>query len=80
MNKELEEAIGILRRAERWKDNNDTYSISELEAISTVLNHIENSIPKKKVEEEINFIKTLDEKLYYQENVIQILQGLLEGK
>jgi hypothetical protein len=38
----------------------------------------ENLIPKSKIKEKIEFIKSLNEKLYYEENVISILQELLE--
>lgn len=38
---------------------------------------VENSILKSKVKEKIEFIKSLNEKLYYEENVISILKDLL---
>lgn len=36
-------------------------------------------IPKSKVREKIDFIKSLNEKIYYEENVISILKDLLKG-
>jgi len=35
-------------------------------------------IPKSKVKEKIELIKSLHEKIYYEENVVSILQELLE--
>lgn len=38
---------------------------------------VENSILKSKIKEKIEFIKSLKEKIYYEENVISILKDLL---
>lgn len=104
MNKELEEAIDICKNiicdevigtycieiqknvncSENCK-NNDCYLTN---AIETVLNYIENSIPKKKVEEKIEENNKLIEEcrddeehcgeIYLYEHDNKILQELLE--
>ncbi len=51
MNKELEEAITLFKEVDM---GNDTEFIKARE---TILNYIENSIPKKVVEENINILK-----------------------
>lgn len=59
MNKELEEAIEILNKIKRTYDiqapnvNIRNRAREKVQAIETVLNYIENSIPKKKVEEKL---------------------------
>lgn len=81
MNKELEEAkqklkefIGLF-----YEFPNPT-SISmrdyEVQAIETVLQALENSIPKKKVEEKIEELGISDEDIL----IRHTLQELLEGK
>ena len=66
----------------REKTNIDfLFSIKErdipVEAIYIVLNELDNRIPRKDIKEEIEFIKNLHEKIYYEENVIGILENLL---
>lgn len=81
MNKELEEAIDNLLMLKYFLNVEKEENYREYtKAIETVLNYIDNSISKEVIEKKINFIKTLNENLYYEENVIQVLQELLEGK
>ena len=73
MNKELEEAIKVLEdikdgsnicltielnRDKKDKEDIEHYK-SEVKAIETVLNYIENSIPKKVIEEKIEELEDL---------------------
>lgn len=93
MNKELEEAIEILKNLKDKKIHfvasyftTGTVQLDEKEqqSIETVLNYIENSIPKEKVEEKIKYIK---EEGYWEfttdrdaDKCEKILKELLEGK
>ena len=97
MNKKLEEAIkAVKNRNKKLKENiakgyyyGEQYNIEqEIKEIETLLNYIDNSIPKEVI---IDKIKKLDEK---RENTdefdsytwnplldkIEVLQELLEGK
>lgn len=85
MNKELEDSIDMLRNTDistiENAENIDLLTYSY--AVETVLNYIENSIPKKKVEEKINILKQKPRKEFcnyddYTYGGIKVLEKLLE--
>lgn len=83
MNKELEEAKQKLKEfVGLFYEFPNPTSISirdyEVEAIETVLNYIENSIPKKKVEEKIEKIKLNKNHKYTAGTVVAIMNELQE--
>lgn len=93
MNKELKEAIIFFYNLRATIDESkmlfdEGISIEcgneMIKQITTVLNYIENSIPKEKVEEEIEELKDMKvEGEVFKTSVnfaIKILQELLEGK
>ncbi len=57
---ELKDAIVTLNYVTKNRTNSDKYTLKSLEAIETVLQALENSIPKQKIEDKI---KWLDEML-----------------
>jgi len=69
MNKELEEAKDILRNIKDDIDWDCKENIEIRNAIDTVLQALENSIPKEKVEK---IIKDLDEEFYTLDKEINI--------
>lgn len=95
---ELEKAIDRLIMMKHFicfdsdEDEENQEAIRDIEAIETVLNYIENSIPKQKVEEKYKEEKAEYNKIHAQhyrdcgilenraEAKIEVLQELLEGK
>ena len=82
MNKELEEAIDNLLMLKYFLNEEKEENYREYtKAIETVLNHIDNSIPKEKVEKKIEILK-MEERYDYIDNkkAITALQELLKGE
>lgn len=83
MNKELEESKQILENVKDSIDWDCKENVEVRNAISTVLNYIENSIPKEKVEEKIKeLVNTKGDFATYiaTSERIKVLEELLEGK
>lgn len=79
MNKELEKAIYRLKIHTTCAQIINDCCIVNKKDIETVLNHIENSIPKEKVKDIIRKWKEKDY-VYGSDHLIKNLQKLLEGK
>lgn len=89
MNKELKEAIERLSKIDETVQEYDGNILKK--DIQTVLNYIENSIPKQEVEERLYELKNPDEEFkklerkycWYKDRrigAIEVLSGLLEAK
>ena len=72
-NKELELEI------DKINEEKELYKFSGQNAFINVFIN-SNYISKDKIKEKIELIKSLNEKIYYEENVIDILNDLLEEK
>lgn len=75
--------MAILDERDRLRETN----IKQAEIIATaniaikdLQEKLKEYVPISKIEEKIDFIKSLNEKIYYEENVISILEELMEDK
>lgn len=93
MNKELEEAIKILKRRNKILKLKYAITNEDLNAIEIILNYIDNYISKEVIEEKIKELNNEEKEIYekyignselYRLSIINekrnVLQELLEGK
>ena len=66
------------KEIEELKDKNKKLEDEEIKIRAKFILSLDNYIGKDKIKAKIEFIKSLKEKFYYEENVISILQSLLE--